>query len=258
VAEPTQAEIVEFYRSGLHADAFVMQLDHDGGRLRRHQGMAVQRLAQAKGKNRVPLFACGAYHPLKAKLHAVAEPVAELGCTYSEAILKLKALSVEPKGAAPEAEALVAYFAARLAGKLTFLKARGDFGTLLPVFVSPVPGSETGPLAWGLNRVAKDACALAGDAFVFRPMVLRGAPIPSAHLSQEPRLPELQVSSLMPLRDPDVRNRVVVLVDDVVSSGNTLRAAGELLNLYDEAFARGLALARTSATLRDRSGAEVV
>jgi len=248
-----QEEIIEFYRSGQHADAFVMQLDLEGGRLRRHEGMALQRLKTATGKNRVPLFACGVYQPLKGRLHASSEPVAELGCSYSEAILKLKDLRE-----AADAPALTAYFADRLSKVLLKLLARGDFGTLRPVYVSPLPGAETGALPYGLSRVVESACALAGADFTYRPLVYRGAGVPSAHLTEAKREPATQVNSLMPLRDPAVRNRYVVLVDDVVSSGYTLRAAGELMNLYNEASARGLALAKTAATVRDQSGAEVL
>lgn len=256
MAEPVQEEIIEFYRSGQHADAFAMQLDLDGRRLRRHQEMALQRLKTATGKNRVPLFACGTYQPLKGKLHASSEPVAELGCSYSEAILRLKDLQ---EGSDPKAaEALIAYFAGRLSRSMLKLLARGDFGTLRPVFVSPLPGAQEGALPFGLSRVVEAACALAGADFCYRPLVYRGLGVPSAHQSESKREPDVQVNSLMPLRDPAVRNRVVLLVDDVVSSGYTLRAAGELINLYNEAFGRGLALGKTAATVRDQSGAEVL
>jgi phosphoribosyl transferase-like protein len=260
VAEPVQEEIIEFYRSGQHADAFVMQLDLEGGRLRRHEGMALQRLKTATGKNRVPLFACGVYQPLKGRLHTSSEPVAELGCSYSEAILRLKDLRKAADTPADEASAaaLTGYFAERLSKVLLKLLARGDFGTLRPVYVSPLPGAETGALPYGLNRVVEGACALAGADFTYRPLVYRGEGVPSAHLTETKREPATQVNSLMPLRDPAVRNRFVVLVDDVVSSGYTLRAAGELMNLYNEASARGLALAKTAATVRDQSGAEVL
>jgi hypothetical protein len=256
VAEPVQEEIIEFYRSGLHADAFVQQLDLEHGRLRRHQEMALQRLKTATGKNRVPLFACGTYQPLKGSLHATSEPVVELGCSYSQAILRLKDLRAEGEG--PAEAALIAYFAGRLAKSLLKLLGRGDLGTLRPVYVSPLPGAESGALPYGLCKVAESACALASADFLYRPLVYRGASIPSAHLSEAKREPGTQVNSLMPLRDPAVRNRYVVLVDDVVSSGYTLRAAGELVNLYNEAFGRGLALAKTAATVRDQSGAEVL
>lgn len=258
MAEPVQEEIIEFYRSGLHSDAFVMQLDFEQGRLRRHQGMALQRLKTATGKNRVPLFACGTYQPLKGGKHA-SDPLPGLGCSHSEAILRLKELDKAPESPdAPAVRDLLAYFSGLLAGGLGKLLARGDFGTLRPVFVSPLPGAETGALPWGLCRVVEGACALAGSEFVYRPLVYRGAAVASAHLTETKREPGTQVNSLMPLRDPAARNRFVVLVDDVVSSGYTLRAAGELVNLYNEAYARGLALAKTAATVRDQSGAEIL
>ncbi|HTB23278.1 MAG TPA: hypothetical protein VK914_11315 [bacterium] len=255
MAEPVQEEITEFYRSGQHADAFIMQLDFEQGRLRRHQDMALQRLKTATGKNRVPLFALGGFQPIKGGRQA-ADPQPGLGCSHSEAILRLKGLAAAPeKPEAPEVAALIAYFSGLLAAGLAKLLTRGDFGTLRPVFVSPLPGAETGALPWGLSRVLESACSQAGAEFTYRPLLFRGASVAGVQTTENR---PAQVNSLMPLRDPAVRNRFVVLVDDVVSSGYTLRAAGEVVNLYNEACARGLALAKTVATVRDQSGAEIL
>jgi hypothetical protein len=201
------------------------------------------------------LFALGSFQPVKGGRQA-ADPQPGLDCSHSEAILRLKDLDKAPGNPdAPDVAALVSYFAGLLAGGLTKLLARGDFGTLRPVFVSPLPGAETGDLPWGLCRVLEDACAQAGSEFTYRPLVYRGA---SAAGAQTAENKQVQVNSLMPLRDPAVRNRFVVLVDAVVTSGYTLRAAGELVNLYNEAFVRGLALAKTAAAARDQSGAEIL
>jgi predicted amidophosphoribosyltransferase len=110
-----------------------------------------------------------------------------------------------------------------------------------------------------MNRVAREACALAGPGFVLRPLLLRGAGIPKAHLGARARDQETQIRSLMPLRDLSVRFRPLLVVDDIVSSGATLRAAAELLSVYNEAHGRwGLALARTAAQLRDHAKAELL
>ena len=260
MADPVQEEIIETYRSGNHSDAFIQQLSLEGGRLRRHQSMAFQRLKTATGKNRVPLFACGTYQPVKSKLHTSVEPVTELNCSYSEAILQLKELRIAPEDAEGKkrAKTVISYFAARLAQTLAKLLERGDLRTLRPIFVSPLPSAETGALPFGLNKVVEDACALAGADFLYRPLVYRGEAVEKVHLAENKREADVQVQSLLIVRDLGVRNRMVLLVDDVVTTGNTLRAAGELMNLYNEAFARGIGLGKTASTVRDQSGAVII
>jgi hypothetical protein len=260
VPSPRQAEILEFYRAGHHATAFAMQLDLEGGRLRRQRGLALRRLDRTPLDGRMPIFACGIYHPLKGGLHAAGESVPGLGCSYSQAILRLKALrrgagkSARGAGAA----ALTDFFAARLAHAFIRLLARGLLDAHAPVAVSPVPGSGAGPLSYGLGAVVERACALAGSGFQYRPLLYRGESVPGSRGGLETRLPELQVRSLMPVRDPSLKHRMLLLVDDVVSSGTTLRAAGALLGLYNEARGLGLALAKTEAAVKDRSGAEIL
>ncbi len=198
-----------------------------------------------------PLFACGDYLP-----RAAARKGRGAGARpgYSESLLGLKSLRTRGAFASRDgSEALCRLLAVRLARGLRRLLAGGGLGAAPgPVLVSPVPGAPAGAPSFGLCRVADLACALAGTEFAFCVLMLRESSVPPAHTTAGRRGPAAHLGTLLPLPPPLPGGPRVALVDDVVSSGATLRAAAALVGaLPGGPRAVGLALGRTPAIFRD-------
>jgi hypothetical protein len=200
-----------------------------------------------------PLYACGPYHPWASPASFSEEILPEVGLPPSSALLTLKRLRCVP-GGYTSGMPLVRHYADLLASAL--IRLAGKHG-LPSAVVCAVPSSRRGGAERGLDRVVEEACAAAGSRFRPLGLLLRTASLEPAHFGRTLRSPEDQIFTLAPALELEPGADWVVLVDDVVSSGTTLRGACALMESYFGVRTLGLALGATPDR-GERLSAEIV